>query len=403
MQSKKTIAIIGGGPSGLMAAEILAAAGHKVTLYDQMPTPGRKFLLAGRGGLNLTHSEPLKNFMGRYGAAADWLTPSLQAFPPTALRDWCENLGQETFIGSSGRVFPRAMKASPLLRAWRQHLDHLGVRFMPRHRWLGWEQNALRFKNGEKQTLITTDATLLALGGASWPKLGSDGGWVDILAAEAIAIAPLRPANCGFIVPWSDHFRSRFAGQPLKPVIVTIGSVSRQGEAIITAQGLEGGVIYALAALLRETIAQQGQATINLDLRPTMPLTTLTAKLQVPRSNQSLSNYLRKAGLSPLLIGLLRETTAPDKLAHASPAALAALLKAIPLTLTASSGIERAISTAGGIERTAVDANFMLHQRPGTFVAGEMLDWEAPTGGYLLQACLSTAVAAANGIIRWLD
>lgn len=263
MQSGKSIAIIGGGPSGLMAAEVLATAGHQVTIYDQMPTPGRKFLLAGRGGLNLTHSEPLEHLISRYGAAADWLTPSLQAFPPAALRVWCENLGQETFIGSSGRVFPRAMKASLLLRAWRQRLDALGVRFMPRHRWLGWEQNALRFHNGEQQILITPDATLLALGGASWPKLGSDGGWVDILAAETIAIAPLRPANCGFIVPWSDHFRSRFAGQPLKPVTITIGSVSRQGEAIITAEGLEGGVIYALSALLRETIAQQGQATID--------------------------------------------------------------------------------------------------------------------------------------------
>lgn len=387
-----------------MAAEILATAGHQVTVYDQMPTPGRKFLLAGRGGLNLTHSEPLEHFISRYGAAADWLTPSLQAFSPAALRVWCEGLGQETYIGSSGRVFPRAMKASPLLRAWRQRLDALGVRFMPRHRWLGWEQNALRFHNGEQQnTIVTPDATLLALGGASWPKLGSDGGWVDILAAETIAIAPLCPANCGFIVPWSDHFRSRFAGQPLKPVTITIGSVSRQGEAIITAEGLEGGVIYALSALMRDTIAQQGQATITLDLRPTMPLTALTTKLQAPRSNQSLSTYLRKAGLSPLLIGLLRETTAPDKLAQASPAALAALLKAIPLTLTASSGLERAISTAGGIERMAVNADFMLHQRPGTFVAGEMLDWEAPTGGYLLQACLSTAVQAANGIMRWLD
>ncbi len=389
------IAIIGAGPSGLMAAEILARAGQRVTLYDRMPSPARKFLIAGRGGLNLTHSEPLAPFLSRYGTAADWLAPSIHAFPPDALRAWAEGLGVETFVGSSGRVFPRSMKAVALLRAWLKRLETLGVHYAPRHTWRGW--------NGAALTFTTPDATLLALGGASWPRLGSDGSWTTILAASGVELSPLRPSNCGFVVPWSAHLSSRFAGSPLKPVAITHNGVTRQGEAMITATGIEGGVIYALSADLRDAIARDGTTTLHLDLRPTMTLESLTQKLEAPRASQSLSNYLRKAGFSPLAIGLLYETTPPAQLAALSPRGLAARVKALPLTLTATAGMARAISSAGGIARHAVDAHFMLRAKPSVFAAGEMLDWEAPTGGYLLQACYSTAVAAAQGILHYCN
>ncbi len=375
-----------------MAAEIIGAAGHRVTVYDRMPSPGRKFLMAGRGGLNLTHSEPLDAFITRYGTAAQWLAPSIHAFPPEALRAWCEGLGEETFIGSSGRVFPRSMKAAPLLRA-----------YAGQHCWQGGDGASLVFLNAQGQSVIAQpDATLLALGGASWPRLGSDGTWAALLSQWGIPLAPLRPANCGFIVPWSDHFSARFAGQPLKPVMLTHNGLSRQGEAMISAQGLEGGVVYALSGALRGRIEAQGAALVQIDLRPDMSLEALTHKLQAPRGNKSLSNHLRNARFSPLAIGLLRETTPPEQLAHLAPAALAARLKALPLTLTAPASIARAISSAGGILRDAVNGDFMLHQKPGVFVAGEMLDWEAPTGGYLLQACFSTARAAAEGLLRFV-
>lgn len=404
MKHAKNIAIIGGGPSGLMAAETLAAAGHAVTIYDRMPTVGRKLLMAGRGGLNLTNSEPLLTFLTRYGKAADWLAPPLHRFSPDALRSWCEELGQQTFIGSSGRIFPRSMKAAPLLRAWIERLGQLGVRFALRHSWQGWHNGALQFTDAKGQTvLVTPDATLLALGGASWPRLGSDGGWVNILADCGIEIAPLKPSNCGFVVPWSDYFRERFAGMPLKPVTLTHNSLSRQGEMMVTAQGMEGGVIYALSEPLREAIAAQGIAEIQLDLRPGVSLEALTHKLEAPRSNKSLSSYLRRCGLSPLLIALLREIIRPEQLAHVTPRDLAGWLKALPLTFTATTGLARAISTAGGIEHGSLNENFMLIARPGVFAAGEMLDWEAPTGGYLLQACFSTAIAAAQGIMRFLE
>ena len=392
------IAIIGAGPSGLMAAEILAAAGHAVSVYDRMPSPARKLLIAGRGGLNLTHSEPLEPFLGRYGRAGEWLAPAIRSFPPEALRAWCEGLGEETFIGSSGRVFPRKMKAASLLRAWLRRLEQLGVRYYARHRWMGWNANGtLHFVTPEGAREVKADATLLALGGASWPRLGSDGGWVPLLEAQGVAIAPLVPANCGFTVPWSDYFRERFAGAPLKPLAVTHQATTRQGEAIITAQGIEGGVIYAHGAAIRDAIARDGQTTIHLDLRPGIDLASLRNKL-AGQGSKSLSAFLRSSGFSPLVIALLHEAFSKGDIASN----LAAHLKAIPLTLTGTTGLARAISTAGGIKQQALTENYMLQAKPGIFVAGEMLDWEAPTGGYLLQACYSTAVAAAHGMLTYL-
>jgi len=400
-----TIAIIGGGPAGLKAAEIIASAGHAVTVYDSMPSVGRKFLMAGRGGLNLTHSEPLAPFITRYGTASGWLEPSIHHFPPQALRDWCQSLGINTFVGSSGRVFPEGLKASPLLRAWLRRLDSLGVHFALRHSWSGWDENQnLLFTKADGRTeSVKADATLLALGGASWPRLGSTGGWVDILAKQGIAITPLAPANGGFVVPWSAHVRERFAGQPLKPVTLSFNGKSIQGEAMITTSGIEGGAIYALSAALRDAIAANGAATLMIDLRPSLSLAELTARLESPRGSQSLSNFLRKqGGLSPVAIGLLYETTPLVELQKKSMPTIAALIKACPLRLTAPAGIERAISTAGGIRRDALDDHFMLRSLPGTFAAGEMLDWEAPTGGYLLQASFSTAVTAAEGLLAWV-
>ena len=402
MQARKQMAIIGAGPSGLMAAEVLAAAGHQVTVYDRMPSPGRKLLIAGRGGLNLTHSEPLEQFLTRYGAAAEWLAPSIRAFPPAAVRAWCEGLGEETFVGSSGRVFPRRMKAAGLLRAWLKRLEQLGVHYAPRHYWQGWEGAALRFTDAAQHTvLVNPSATLLALGGASWPRLGSDGAWTGILTACGIEIAPMRPSNCGFIVPWSEHFSTRHAGTPLKPLAITHQGVTRKGEAMITAQGIEGGVIYAISASLRDAIEKQGTAVMHIALRPDMTLAALTKKLQAPRANKSLSSYLRSAGFSPLAVSLLREVTPADELSQDTAASLAARLKALPVTITATAGLARAISSAGGIPRGALNKDFMLHAKPGVFAAGEMLDWEAPTGGYLLQACFSTGVAAARGILQY--
>lgn len=367
-----------------------------------MPSLGRKFLMAGRGGLNLTHSEELENFIQRYGASSDWLAPHIQAFPPAALRTWCEELGQETFIGSSGRIFPRIMKAAPLLRAWLKRLDTLGVQYKPRHCWQGWQDDQLSFINAQQQIVLAKpDATLLALGGASWPRLGSDGGWVKILLECGVEITSLCSANCGFITPWSDYFSTRFAGQPLKSVILTHKGVSYQGELMITAQGIEGGAVYALSSHLRESIEKEGSAILQLNLRPNMSQESLTQKLKAPRGNQSLSTYLRKAGFSPVVIALLREVIPPEKLTNYTPQTLAAHLQSLPITLTATTSLARAISTAGGIKRSALNKDFMLHTKPGVFAAGEMLDWEAPTGGYLLQGCFSTAIAAAEGILKF--
>jgi uncharacterized flavoprotein (TIGR03862 family) len=402
----KHVAVIGAGPAGLMAAEVLAQGGVTVTIYDAMPSAGRKFLMAGRGGLNLTHSEPLPQFLARYREAMPHLKAVIEAFPPSALRDWSEALGQETFVGSSGRVFPKAFKASPLLRAWLRRLDAMGVKLALRHRWTGWdEQGRLRFQTPDGPQAIETRATVLALGGASWPRLGSDGAWAAILAAGGVKISPLRPANCGFTVAWSEVFRDRFEGQPLKAVALTFGKHTVRGEAIITRAGIEGGAVYALSAELREAILRDGTATLNIALRPT-EIGELTAKLSAAKGKQSLSNFLRKAAnLSPVAIGLLQEAAKASgmSLSSLSPVDLARLIQAVPVQLNGVSPIARAISTAGGVAFDELDDAFMLRRLPGVFAAGEMLDWEAPTGGYLLQASFATGAAAGRGVLKWLD
>jgi uncharacterized flavoprotein (TIGR03862 family) len=401
--SSKTIAIIGAGPAGLIAAERLAGAGHRVTLYERMASPARKFLLAGRGGLNLTHSEPFDAFLSRYREAGGWLEPALRAFPPQALRDWADVLGAETFVGSSGRVFPRAMKASPLLRAWLGRLHALGVGLASARLWTGWSGDgalAFRLASGETET-SRPDATLLALGGASWPRLGSDGGWVPLLAARGLAISPLRPANGGFAVAWSQPMRERFAGEPLKRIVVRCAGEEAAGEAMIDAGGIEGGAIYALSAPIREAFQRDGAAVILIDLRPDLTAAELAARLARRRKGETLSNHLRKAaGLSAVAIALLRD--ASRAALPPEPEALAALIKAAPLSLAAPMPIARVISTAGGIARDELDDRFMLKRLPGVFAAGEMLDWEAPTGGYLLQASFATGIAAAAGMTAWL-
>ncbi len=403
--ARKTAAVIGAGPAGLIAAEQLARAGIAVTVYERMPSVGRKFLLAGRGGLNLTHSEPLDRFLTRYGALEPLLKRAIERFPPKALRVWADALGQETFVGSSGRVFPKAMKASPLLRAWLRRLDALGVRFALRHRWLGWDgAGRLRFAERAREITVQADATILALGGASWPQLGSDAAWADLLAAHGVPIAPLAPSNCGFTVAWSEAMR-RFQGAPLKRIALAFGERSVRGEALITREGIEGGAVYTVSAPLRETIARDGEVTMHIDLRPDLPAAVLAEKLAAPRGKQSLSNVLRKAlKLPPAATALLHEaTTARGRpLASLSAEELAALIKAVPVRLTDVQPIADSISTAGGIRFDALDAHFMLKAVPGIFAAGEMLDWEAPTGGYLLQACFASGVAAAEGALRWL-
>ena len=383
-----------------MAAEVLATAGCRVVLYDRMPSPARKFLIAGRGGLNLTHSQARAPFLARYGAAADWLAPLIDAFPPARLRDWVTGLGEPTFVGSSGRVFPRSFKASPLLRAWLARLDGLGVVLKRNHRWLGWDDEAaLRFATPEGEVARAVDAVVLALGGASWPRLGSDGGWAEILRTQGVETAPLRPANSGARIAWSDPFRTRFAGAPLKRIALSLGTMRVRGEAMIDGAGLEGGAVYALSAALREALDRDGAATLHIDLRPDLSEPALAARLAAARKGESTANRLRKAaGLSPAAAGLLREAgpLPPD------PEALAARIKAVPLAVTAMAGLERAISTAGGVTRPMVDDTLMLRARPGVFVAGEMLDWEAPTGGYLLQASFATGHAAACGVLARL-
>ncbi|MDP3853717.1 TIGR03862 family flavoprotein [Phenylobacterium sp.] len=387
------VAIVGGGPAGLMAAEVLSAAGRSVTVYDRMPSLGRKFLMAGRGGLNLTHSEDLDAFIGRYGSRSETLAPWIEAFSPIDLIVWAEGLGQETFIGSSGRVFPKALKASPLLRAWLARLAGRGVEFRLRQEWTGWNVDGdLTFKSGET---VRAKATILALGGASWPKLGSDGAWTALLPQ----VAPLAPANCGFQVAWSEVFRDRFAGTPLKALALGFGGRTVRGEIMLTASGIEGGGVYALSSALREAIAASGPAKLEIDLRPDVSTGRLQAKLAASGLGQSQANVLRKAGLNAAEIGLLREAGHVPK----EPASLARRIKSVPVQLIAPQPLDRAISTAGGVTFASLDADLMLRERPGVFVAGEMLDWEAPTGGYLLQACFATGVAAAKGVLKRLS
>ncbi len=405
--SQDHVAIIGAGPAGLMAAEVLAQGGASVTVYDAMPSAGRKFLMAGRGGLNLTHSEPSPQFLARYREAMPHLATAIEAFPPQALRDWSAALGQETFVGSSGRVFPKAFKASPLLRAWLRRLDAMGVQLALRHRWTGWdEQGRLHFQTPAGPQVVEAGATVLALGGASWPRLGSDGAWAEILAARGVQISRLRPANSGFTVAWSDIFRDRLEGRPLKGVALTFGAHSVRGEAIVTRTGIEGGAVYALSAELREAVLRDGQATLNIALRPDAAIGELTAKLSAAKGKQSFSNFLRKAAnLPPVAIGLLQEAAKASGVSLSSlpPSELASFIQAVPVQLNGVVPIARAISTAGGISFDELDDTFMLRRLPGVFVAGEMLDWEAPTGGYLLQASFATGVAAGRGALKWLN
>jgi uncharacterized flavoprotein (TIGR03862 family) len=400
-------AIIGGGPAGLMAADVLARGGVAVTIYERMPSVGRKFLLAGRGGLNLTHGEPLETFLPHYREAAPHLRAAIDAFSPADLQAFSAELGQETFVGSSGRVFPAGLKTSPLLRAWLRRLGEMGVRLKLRHHWQGWDEDgALRFGTPDGMLRVDAEATILALGGASWPHLGSDGGWTAPLQQAGIGVAPLRASNSGFRVSWSDVFRDRFAGEPLKGVELAFGGARLRGEAMITRQGIEGGAIYALSPELREAIASEGAAVVQINLRPDVGLPDLEMRLSAPREKRSLSNWLRKqAKLQPVGIGLIQEVAhaAASPLSAMTPEDLAKLIKAVPIRLTGPTPIARAISTAGGVAFSAIDERFMLKARPGTFVAGEMLDWEAPTGGYLLQAVFATGAAAARGALEWLS
>ena len=440
------IAIVGGGPAGLMAAEQLATAGAAVTVYDAMPSVGRKFLLAGRGGLNLTHSEALEPFLSRYGVQRERLTPVLHVFGAQALQDWAHGLGVDTFVGSSGRIFPKEMKAAPLLRAWLTRLRAAGVRFEMRHRWLGWDDSRapsdapatrqhLRFATPHGERLVDADAVLLALGGGSWARLGSDGAWVPVLRAAGVEVADLLPANCGFDIggsdlqgfepasaapgtdgndaertphsAWSAHFLQRFRGQPLKSVVAHFTDVhgqrhERAGECLVSASGIEGGLIYALSAALRDTIAAHGSVTLYLDLAPGRSLERLNTELARARGSRSMASHLQgQAGIKGIKAALLRECLPTQ--AFADPARLAAGIKALPLTLVAPRPLDEAISSAGGVRFEAVDEALMLRARPGVFVAGEMLDWEAPTGGYLLTACFATGVAAAHGLYSWLN
>jgi hypothetical protein len=401
------VAVVGGGPAGLMAAEVLSDAGIQVDLYDAMPSVGRKFLLAGKGGLNLTHSEGREAFLSRYGARRAELEPLLDAFGPDDLRVWAEGLGIATFVGSSGRVFPREMKAAPLLRAWLHRLREAGVRFHVRHRWLGWSPDgALRFATPDGEKLIHADAVILALGGGSWAKLGSDGAWVPLLRERGVDIAPLKPANCGFDIAWSEHFRSRFAGHPLKTVAATCQDadgreIQRQGECVITATGIEGSLVYALSAPLRDRCAAEGGALLHLDLAPAKSLQRVTAEVAHPRGSRSLSSHLQsRVGISGVKAALLREVLGPE--GYADPARLAAAIKALPLRLIAPRPLDEAISTAGGVRFEALDEHLMLRDLPGVFCAGEMLDWEAPTGGYLLTACFASGRAAGLAARTWL-
>lgn len=399
---QKTVAVIGGGPAGLMAAEVLSQAGIQVDVYDAMPSVGRKFLMAGKGGMNITHSEPFANFLTRYGSHREHIEPLLNAFSPDALREWIQGLGIDTFVGTSGRVFPTDMKAAPLLRAWLHRLREKGVRFHMRHRWVGWgEQGELRFTTPDGERLIKADAVILALGGGSWPQLGSDGAWVPLLSQHGATVAPLRPSNCGFDIAWSAHFRERFVGEPLKSVTASFGDVRKQGECVITTHGIEGGLIYALSAPLRDEIERSGSATLLLDLLPDWSDERVLNEVSHPRGSRSLSSHLQsRLGLKGVKANLLREALSAEQMNDAT--LLAHTIKQLPIHLAATRPIAEAISSAGGVTFESLDAKLMLKKSPGLFCAGEMMDWEAPTGGYLLTACFASGRVAGSGALDWL-
>ncbi|WP_137155187.1 TIGR03862 family flavoprotein [Rhizobium sp. FKL33] len=397
----RDIAIIGGGPAGLMAAERLAGLGHEVTVYEAMPTVARKFLLAGKSGLNLTHAEPYARFAARFGAASDRLRASLDAFPPDALRAWADALGAETFIGTSGRVFPQSMKASPLLRAWLRRLADLGVDIRTRSRWIGFDGDRLLISTPDGEIAIKPAATLLALGGASWPRLGSDAAWVSLLRDRGVAVSPLRPANCGFDVAWSAHFRDRFAGAPLKSVALTSAAGETRGEFVISRHGIEGSLVYGHSAAVRDGLERGEAEPLIVDLQPDRSMDRIAQELRRQSAKVSFSNRLRKgAGLDGVKAALLREII--HDMAAYTPDSVARLIKRLPIPVVAPRPIEEAISSAGGVAWSELDDGFMVRKRPGLFLAGEMLDWEAPTGGYLLTACFSTGARAADGIHSWL-
>ncbi|MBJ7311198.1 TIGR03862 family flavoprotein [Rugamonas sp. CCM 8940] len=409
MQSQshtRRVAVIGGGPAGLMAAQTLAQGGAQVDLYDAMPSVGRKFLLAGRGGMNITHAEPFADFVTRYGRASAALLPQLQAFGPQQVREWVHGLGVDTFVGTSGRVFPTDMKAAPLLRAWLHRLRESGVQFHMRHRWLGWRDGAPLFATPDGERSVEADAVVLALGGGSWARLGSDGAWQALLAQRGVALAPLVPANCGFDVDWSGHFASRHAGEPLTTVAIISrdadGKAQRkQGQFVVTAGGVEGSLIYALSAALREQIGADGSALIHLDLLPDWSAERVADEVTRPRGARSMSSHLQsRLGIKGVKSGLLRECVGADE--FADPAQLAQAIKALPLRLLRPRPIDEAISSAGGVRFAALDGA-MLTAAPGVFVAGEMVDWEAPTGGYLLTACLAGGLSAGQDVLRWLE
>ncbi|CAB3794787.1 hypothetical protein LMG28614_04034 [Paraburkholderia ultramafica] len=407
------VAVTGGGPAGLMAAEALARRGAQVDVYDAMPSVGRKFLMAGKGGMNITHSEPLEPFLGRYGARREQIAPLLDVFGPDALRAWLQGLGIETFVGSSGRVFPADMKAAPMLRAWLHRLREAGVQFHMRHKWNGWSPDAadtathtLRFATPDGEQTVTCDAVVFALGGASWPRLGSDAAWVPLMASREVPVTPLRPANCGFDADWSPYLRERFAGQPIKPVAITLTDVDnkvhhRQGEILLTETGLEGSLIYALSAAIRERILADGEVTIALDLVPGLTLERVVAEVTRPRGSRSMASHLHgRIGIGGVKLALLHEILSKE--AFADVDGLARAVKALPVRLTRARPIAEAISTAGGIPFEALDAHLMIERLPGVFCAGEMLDWEAPTGGYLLTACFASGLVAGRGALAYL-
>ncbi|HCE10497.1 MAG TPA: aminoacetone oxidase family FAD-binding enzyme [Oxalobacteraceae bacterium] len=405
---RKSVAVIGGGPAGLMAAEMLVQGGVTVDVYDAMPSVGRKFLLAGKGGMNLTHAEPLAAFLSRYRERETDIAALLDGFEPDRLRAWAQTLGIDTFVGSSGRVFPSDMKAAPLLRSWLHRLREAGVRFHMRHRWRGWDRaGALLFATSDGERAIEADAVVLALGGGSWARLGSDGAWVPLLQARGVQVMPLKPANCGFDIGWSEYFRGRFAGHPLKSVIATLTDAAgrvhrRQGEFVVTATGIEGSLIYALSAPLRDMIEANGSASLYLDLAPGKELQRVIDEIAHPRGSRSMASHLQsRVGIAGVKAGLLRELVAPGD--YADPSRLGAAIKSLALPVVAARPLDEAISSAGGVRFEALDQRLMLRSAPGIFCAGEMLDWEAPTGGYLLTACFASGRTAGLGALAWLD